>query len=274
MSRKLTLTAALGLITVFAAGCITDYDGRPGEQTQGEAKLWGKEFAISGFEAAYDGTWSQTVKYNLTTGGDKVTIQNYRNPVFSSFSRDGIVDRDGDNVQGNGGTAGGTFLKGVTAVDVNRGTCEFFDNITRDYTKGSGVALALCITGAIEEIDADLALQDAFASLDDMLSQIWAGTLSGAFTVELTSVTLNGTPITLTNAVGIDVAHNGFRPINGAIDFSSPGGQELLQVILDNTVDGEPTDIAFGFNGGMGFGLPVFLTAAFNHEALRAALAQ
>ncbi|NIT62585.1 MAG: hypothetical protein GWO39_01910 [Gammaproteobacteria bacterium] len=86
-------------------------------------------------------------------------------------------------------------------------------------------------------------------------------------------MTLNGTPITLTDALSIDVAHNGFRPINAAVDFSSPGGQELLQAILDNTYDGEATDIALGFNGGMGFGLPVFMTAAFDHDALRAALA-
>ncbi len=272
MSKKLSLAAAVGLMAALAAGCITDYGGRPGEMTEGEAKLWGKEIAISGFDVYYDGTWSQTVKYNLKTG-PPVTIMNYQNDVFASFSRDGLVDRDGDDIQGRGGTLGGKFKNGVEARDFTPGSpCEFFDNITKDFTGGPGASFALCIFGASEEVDKDLALQDAFASIDDLLQQIWAGTLTGAFSVELTSVTLNGTPITLANALPIDVAHNGFRPINAAIDFSSPGGQELLQAILANTVDGEATDIGLGFNGGMGFSLPVFMTAAFNHDALMAAL--
>jgi len=271
MSRKLTLTAALGLITVFAAGCLTDYDGRAGEQTQGEAKLWGKEFAvISGTD--YDGTWSKTVAYNNKAGAAAVTINNYLNPVFSSFSRDGIVDRDGDDVQGNGGDDGGKFNNGIKAVDNAKGSCEFFDNIKQDYVGDLGPAVALCITGFVEEIDSDLLLQESFASVDELLKGIWANSVGASFTVDLTSVSLNGVPVDLLNPVTFDVAHNGFRPINAAVDLTSPGGQELIQALLDNTVDRTPVDVSFSFDGGLGFGTPLYMSVAFDHESLRSAL--
>lgn len=284
---KLTKVLAVGFTAILLAGCITDYGGRFGEMTEGEAKLWGKEIAqLSSPPSPYDGTWAATVKYNLkgqtVPGVGKVTIYGYQNPVFGAFSRDGTVDRDGDDVQGRAGTLSGfpatpagQYVNGAWSVDNTPGApCEFFANIKQDLTGGASPPAALCIFGFAEEIDKDMALQDAFASLDDLLKQIWAGTLRGAFQVDLTSITLNGTPVDLGSAFGIDVQHNGFRPINMALDFTSPGGQALIQALLDNTVDGEATEIGLGFSGGMTLQLPVFMTLAFNHETLRSMLAE
>jgi len=102
MLKKAALSAAIGAMTVVAIGCaLTDYGGFPGHTTQSEAKLWGKEVAFSGFGGDFDGTYSYTAKY---ANGYPVTINSYRNAVVGAFSRDGIVDRDGDDIQGRGGS--------------------------------------------------------------------------------------------------------------------------------------------------------------------------
>ncbi len=245
MSKKLSLAAAVGLMAALAAGCITDYGARYGEQTEGEAKLLGAgEIAfIAGTD--YDGTWAKTAKYNLKgfgPGEGTVFMYNYHNPVLAAFSRDFIVDRDGDDVQGRQGsltgfpaTPAGQFRNGVSTVDNTPGQpCEFDDNIRQDFI-GDELGVYICYFGFVEEVDKDLALQESFASLDDLFTQIWSGALAGSFTVELSTVTLNGATVELVNPLSISMAHNGFRPMNVAVDLTSPGGQELIQAVLDNT---------------------------------------
>ena len=279
MLNKAVFTV-VGMASFMAMACATDYAGRKGEMTQGEAKLWGKDFAISGFSPFYDGTWTKTVAYNRKSGGGSVTINNYQNKVFASFSRDGIVDRDGDNIQGRGGsltafpaTPAGKFQNGIKAVDNTPGApCEFSANIIKDYTGGPGGGVYVCYFGFVEEVDADLALQQAFASADQLLGSIWAGTLASQFNIEVSSVTLNGTTIPLSNPLSISVMHNGFRPINAAVDLSTPGGQELLRDLLNNTPNMQPVSVAVGFNGGMAMSAPVYLQVAFNHDGLAAGL--
>ena len=279
MLNKAAFTV-VGMASFMAMACATDYAGRAGEMTQGEARLWGKEVAISGFSPFYDGTWSKSVAYNRKTGAGSVTINNYRNKVFAAFSRDGLVDRDGDDIQGRAGsttfypaTPAGTFQNGVTAVDNTPGApCEFAANIKKDYTGGPGPGLLICFFGFVEEVDKDLALQQAFTSMDQLLGSIWGGTVASSFTVELTSVTLNGTTIPLSNPLSVSVAHNGFRPMRAAVDLSTPGGQELLRVLLNNTQNMQPITVAAGFNGGMGISAPVYVQVAVNHDALAAGL--
>jgi len=268
MLRKVALSAAVGAMAVFAVGCaITDYAGWPDHQTMSEAKIWGSESAFSGFGPEYDGTYSYTAKYSPVS---PVDINSYRNPVFASFSRDGMIDRDGDDVQGRRGTLGGKFNKYWVAVDRVRGPCEFFTNITFDKTTAG--PLAASCDQFEEEIDKDFELQDAFASIDDLAKQIWAGLLSKNFSVQLNQITVNGAPIPLTNAVTVNVAHNGVRPINASVDFSTPGGQELLRALLNNTPDKQGVTLGLGFSGGMQFGVPTNVSIAFNHAAIQAVL--
>ncbi len=276
MFRKAALPLGVVLMATFAVGCaITDYSGWAGHQSQSEAKLWGKDVGFGGFGSDVDGTYNYTVKYDNRAGQGKVTINSYRNPVLGAFSRDGIVDRDGDDIQGRSGsltavpaTPAGKYNKQFVAVDPTGGSsCEFFNNITFDKSAG-GPQLALCIFGASEEVDKDLSLQEAFSSIGDLASQIWSGALGSTFSVALTSITVNGTPITLTNAFTMNVGRNSLRPINLAMDFSSPGGQEVLRALLNNTAHRTPATLSFGFDGGMTFALPGNLTAAFDHDAL------
>jgi len=268
MLKKAALSAAIGGMAVFAIGCaITDYDGWSGHQTASEAKLWGSEVAFSGFGGDYDGTYSYTVKY---APGSPVTINSYKNPVVGSFSRDGMIDRDGDDVQGRGGFLGGKFNKWWVAVDRAPGTCEFFSNITYDKS-ALGPGVASC-NSASEEVDRDLELQDAFASLGDLFTQIWSGALGKNFTVQMTSVTVNGAAVPLADALTVNLRQNGVRPMSASLDLSSPGGQDLIRALLNNTPDKQPVTLGFGFSGGMAFGVPTSMTLAFNHAALRAAL--
>jgi len=270
MFRKAGSSLAVGAMAAVAIGCaVTDYAGIPSHTTQSEAKLWGKEVAFTGFAPDLDGTYSYTVKY---APGSNVVINSYLNPGIISFSRDGLVDRDGDDIQGRSGSAGGKFNKQFVAVDQTPGApCGFFANITFDKS-ANGPGLALCFFGFSEEVDKDLDLQDAFSSLGDLFAQIWSGALASSFTMQLTSVTVNGVTIPLTNAVNLDVRHNGLRPINMAVDGSTPGAQELIRALLNNTPDGESVTLGVGFDGGLSFSLPSGMTVAVNHAALQAAL--
>lgn len=268
MLRKAGLAAAIGGMAVFAIGCaITDYDGWTGHTTQSEAKLWGSEVAFQGFGGDYDGTYSYTVKY---APGSPVTINSYKNPVVGSFSRDGQIDRDGDDVQGRGGILGGKFNKWWVAVDRVPGSCEFFTNITFDKS-ALGPGVASC-NAASEEIDKDLDLQEAFASVGDLFAQIWSGAIGKSFTLQLSSVQINGTSIPLSNALTLNVRQNGVRPTNVSFDLSSPGGQDLIKALLNNTPNKSPVTVGFGFAGGMAFGVPTSMTLAFNHAALQSAV--
>ena len=269
MLRKAALSAAVGAMAVVAVGCaLTDYRGWASHQTQSEARLWGSEIAFSGTgDANTDGTYSYTVKYYP---GSNVTINSYRNAVFASFSRDGMVDRDGDDIQGRGGSLGGKFQKQWVSVDATPGVpCEFFANIT--FSKATP-QLALCNDAPSEEVDKDLDLQDAFASVGDFFAQIWSGALAKSFSLQVSSVTINGTAIPLANAANLDLRHNGIRPTNVMIDLSTPGGQDLVRALLNNTPDRQPVTLSVGTTGGMTFGLPASFTAAFDHASLQKAL--
>lgn len=274
MHRMTTFILGIAVMVAFSFGCaITDHSGWANHKTESEAKFWGSEISFSGFDPLLDGTYAYTGKYDNRGGVQgAVKIVSYRNPMVSSFSRDGVVDRDGDEIQGRAGDAGGQFFPAFISVDpTGGGTCEFFANITKDFTKSAGPGVALCQT-TNEEVDKDLSLQDAFASLDELFGAIWSGGLAGNFTLDLTSLTLNGVPVDLATPLAISTNHNGLRPINFAIDFASPGGQALIQALLDNTVHGEAVSFGMGFDGGMSINLPASRTLAFNHDALAGAL--
>jgi hypothetical protein len=277
MLRKAASAVSIVAASFTWVACVTDYPGRAGERTSAEAKLWGFEGAIMTTPASpYDGTWAPTVKYDRSRPGP-VGIFVYQNPVFAAFSRDGIVDRDGDDIQGRAGsltafpaTPAGKFNNGIYSEDNTPGLpCEFFANVKKDWTGGPGPAIAVCFSNFVEEVDKDLALQqDAFGSLDELFGAIWAGTLARSFTLELTSLTLNGATVPLETAFGISVTHNGVRTISQALDLSSPGGQALLRAILANTTSGAAYHVGLGFNGGLQINTPVFMQVAFNHDAL------
>lgn len=266
--RRSALVLLVAFSAMIAVGCAyTDYTGYPGHKTTSEAKFWGTEISFSGFSPNLDGTYSYTGKYNNIPGigSDKVTIYSYHNPVVSSFSRDGQIDRDGDDVQGGSGTLGGKFNNGFVSVDNDPATCGFFDNITQNKL-GEEPGIALCGT-VEEEIDADFELGAAFASLDDLLGQIWSGALRGDFTLELTSIRLNGVRHDLIEGVSIGARAGTNRPVAYTIT-NGPGVQELVGVILNNTQSGEPVAIGFGFDGGLSVDLPASLKVAFNHDVL------
>jgi len=183
--------------------------------------------------------------------------------------------------------------------------CQFFPNFEQSFTNdnkdanGAEPAILLCHTAPVEEVDdrdIDLSCtpgqadrnpatpacksfsQDAFSSLDDLFKKIWSGSIgafsaSGAgFTLEATSVTINGTRIDLSNAAVIDMQANGVRPVSVAIDLSSAGGQELIKAILNNTTDKQVVALGFGFLGGMAIDVPHGQKIAFNHDQLRSLL--
>jgi len=267
MKHKFLLlaVAAMALVTVSCA--ITDYDGFSGHQTQAEAKLFGTEIAFITGNPDLDGTYSYTVKYDNRAGRDhNLQINTYRNSVPSSFSRDGQIDRDGDDVQGSGGVLGGKFLPEWLAVDPAP-DCQFFANITQDHSHGAGPAIALC-TSVNEEVDKDLDLQSSFTSTGDLLAKIWSGAVSGGFTVELNGLVINGTNVPLNQTVSIGAVSNSMRPTRLSIDLTQPGGKALIQTILNNTSNGVPVSIGLNFAGGMQFALPAQIKVAFNHDAL------
>jgi hypothetical protein len=276
------LTKMLGVLAGAAvlSACITDYAGWPEHNTQAEAKFWGQEIAVSSGDPTTDGTFAPTVKYDCRGVGQDCTyyLTTYRNAVFGAFSRDGIVDRDGDDIQGSQGsltsapaTPAGQFFKAYTWLDTDFTACQFFDNLRQNFLKFPP-AVAVCFTAPTEEVDKDLDIQEQFGSLGDLFGQIWSGALGSSFTLELTAVELDGVSIPLANALTIDMAHNGIRPHSFAIDLTTPGGQDLIRAILDNTQHRVPVTLGATFNGGMHFSMPVMMSFAFDHDRLSAGL--
>jgi hypothetical protein len=264
------------LITViaqvfFGACAITDYDGYLDHKTQGEAKLWGTEIAFSGF-GPDDGTYAYTVKYDNTDGLGPVTITGYRNPVFAAFSREGFIDREGDDVQGNRGsltapeaTPAGRFKPFVRSIDTGRGTCEFFDNVVFDKSKAAdGTAVALCEGGPVEEIDSDLDLQASFASLDDLLGRIWSGALSGWFDMNMTHLVIDGAKYEIDGGFALVARAAPLRPVGWVVDRAFADG--LIDTILNYTDHGQGHEVGFVFEGGMTFDMPAGMLVAFNHD--------
>jgi hypothetical protein len=259
------MVAVLAFVVVGCA--ITDYSGRAGEQTSSEAKLMGKQISFTG-AGDQSGTYIYTAKYNRRTGNQAVTITSYLNPVPSSFDREGVVDRDGDDVQGRSGVLGGTFSKFFVAVDnTPDGGCEFADNLTFNASS-TDPGLSLCVAGAVEEADRDLALQASFGSIDDLLGQIWSGAVGGDFTVEIEGLTLNGVPVQLPEAFSLASQANGVRPTTVSVDLSQPGSAKLIQSLLANTEHNVPVTVGVQFAGGMSIDLPSHLQVAFNHDVL------
>lgn len=276
---RLALAFAVSVLAVVSFGCVTDYVAWPEHNTQAESKLWGQEVSVSSGNPATDGTYAPTVKYDCRGKGQACTVYlfTYRNPVFGSFSRDGIIDRDGDDIQGSQGsltaapaTPAGKFSKAYTWID-NQAGCQFFANLWQNFLK-SPPQVAVCFTAPVEEVDKDLDIQADFGSLGDLFEQIWSGTLASSFTVDMTAVELDGLVYPLNNPLTIELAHNGIRPHSIAIDVTTPGGKDFIQTVLAHTQDGVPVSIAGHFNGGMRFALPAIMSMVFDHEQLAEAL--
>lgn len=268
MKRSLLLVG-MAAMTLFSGGCaISDYEGHGGHQTAAEAKLFATEIAFTGTgDAALDGTYAYTVKYDNRAGRDtNLRIYTYRNPVPSSFSRDGQIDRDGDDVQGRSGILGGKFLPQWTATDPLPG-CQFDANRIQSH-RGSPPPPVLLCEVVLEEIDKDLELQAGFASTGDLLAQIWTGALNDGFTLELTGVKLGSVTVPLSSPLSIGARANGLRPTQLSIDLAQAGGPALIQAILDNTSDRVPVSVGLSFDGGMSVDLPSSLKVAFDHAAL------
>lgn len=263
------LLVGIATMSLFSGGCaISDYEGHADHQTAAEAKLFATEISFTGTgDAALDGTYAYTVKYDNRGGRDtNLRIYTYRNPVPDSFSRDGQIDRDGDDVQGRAGILGGKFLPQWTATDPLP-DCQFEANRIQSH-RGSPPPPILFCEVVLEEIDKDLELQAGFASTGDLLAQIWTGSLNGGFTMELTGIKLGATTVPLSTPLSIGAKANGMRPTRFSIDVSQAGGPALIQAILDNTSDRVPVSIGLSFAGGMSVDLPKNLKVAFDHAAL------
>lgn len=270
--KRLLLFGFAAMATVSFGCAITDYEGHSGHQTSSEARLWGYEISFEGTgDPALDGTYSYTVKYNNRTARDvNMRIVSYRNPVIGSFSRDGQIDRDGDDIQGRSGILGGKFSSYWTVTDPAAG-CQFDLNRIQSHGGAPPPPILLCDT-ATEEVDRDLELQAPFASVGDLLGQIWTGSLNNGFTLELTGIKLGGVTVPLSSPLSIEARANGTRPIQLAIDLSQPGGDALIQAILANTSNRVPVSVGLQFDGGMSLDLPSHTTWAFYHDALWEAL--
>jgi len=257
--------AALALATMGCA--ITDYEGYIGHQTQAEAKFLFAEISFVTGDPALDGTYAYTVKYDNRNGRDvNMRIVTYRNSVPSSFSHDGQVDRDGDDVQGSGGVLGGHFLPQWTVTDP-ASDCQFFANRIQSQGGAPPPPIAFCDV-IEEEVDKDLDLQTSFASTGDLLARIWSGAVSGGFTAELNGIAFNGATVPLAQAVPIRATSNGTRPIRFTVDLTQPGGHGLVQAILNNTQNGVPVSVGLRFDGGMSIDLPSRVKVLFDHNSL------
>jgi hypothetical protein len=267
MKKSLIQTSLISLGVFVASGCvITDYTGLPFHKTSGEAKLLGTEFAFSGFGDDLDGTYSYTAKYDHTAGFGPVTLNAYRNPVVSSFSRDYVVNRDGDDIQGRSGDLGGKFLSQFKAVDNDPTTCGFFDNVTFDKSD-QGPQLAVCMD-VNEEVDRDLDLQAPVASLDELFGAIWSATLRGNISLEITALRINGNVFEIGDAFSLFGHAGPMRPGNWIIDANQPATAALIGTLLDNTEHNKPVTLGLVFDGGLTFNVPNGTQFAFNHDGL------
>ncbi|MFP5286038.1 MAG: hypothetical protein ACLGI9_09900, partial [Thermoanaerobaculia bacterium] len=233
---KRLLLFGFAAMTLVSFGCaITDYEGHSGHQTASEARLWGYEIAFSGTGSPeLDGTYSYTVKYDNRTARDvNLRIVTYRNPIVGSFSRDGQIDREGDDIQGRRGILGGKFAAYWTTTDPAAG-CQFDLNRIQSHGGAPPPAILLCDV-ATEEIDKDLELQAPFTSVGDLFGRIWSGALDNGFTLELTGIKLGGVNVPLSSPLSINARANGTRPIQFSIDLSQAGAASLIQGILANT---------------------------------------
>lgn len=273
------LAARIALLAMFCVivGCaITDYYPIPGHRTTGESKLSATEIAFSGFYPDLDGTYAYTTKYDATQSNFAMTIYSYRNPVFASFTRDGLIDEDGDYMQGHGGVLGGKFLTEFIAIDRDPFSCGFFDNIT--YNKASEpVPTALCyyddgsgIFGV--EYDRDFEIHAAFANLDEMYRSFWSGATGTPFNLDVTAVRIDGVTRPVTT-FPLTLQH---QLTGGPFSVSVANGaalQSVIQTILDNTENHVPVALGMVTSGGLSVDMPRPFKVAFDHAALRNLLA-
>jgi hypothetical protein len=265
--------AALAVVAMFAMviGCaITDYNGWADHKSTSEAKLWGKDVSFSGFTPPdLNGTYSYTAKYD-NTAEFSVTINSYKNEAISSFTRDGMIDMDGDDVQGSQGTNGGRFLPFFKAVDTDPFGCGFSDNIVFDKSS-AGYGAGLCFTGGgMEEVDKDFELHAAFTDLDHFNKSIWTGVTGDPFAVDVAAIRINQNNHWV-STFPIEMSHNFVRARTFTI-HNGPGLQSAIKAILDNTEHLVPVQFGFVAVGGMTVDTPVPMQVAFNHDSLRAHL--
>ena len=318
--QYLRLGFAICVMAVVSSACVSDYRGYLGHKTDSEAKLWGQEGSILSEPDpdGVSGTYAPTVKYDfrgyraLPPVGDqagqcpdlspdpanppavctypsKITIIVYKNPTVGAFSREGCVDRDGDDIQGRYGIDPATASCDLTQpsptkyeakyrfIDGNLG-CQFFANY--DQTFGSPKVppgVAVCFNSPSEEIDRDLTLQgstasnvkEAFTSIDDLMTKIWSGALARNFRADLTGVTVNGSRVDFASAMPFALGRNSLRVTNYTLDFTTPGGKELIRAVLANSESGARSTVTLHFAGGMNFTVPSSMILTFNHEALK-----
>jgi hypothetical protein len=311
--KTIAVATSMACIGLLSAGCaVSDYRGYLGHMTESEAKLWGSQIAFDIGDPNYNGTYEYTVKYDFRalralpppaqcpiilpnppaacTYPDVIDLFTYRNPTFAAFSRDGCVDRDGDELQQRPGAfpfrcdlplpSDGKFEPFWEFEDGNAG-CQFFANYKKTYSSPKVTPLiAECRTLPSEEVDKDLSLQgsaqsnlkEQFASLDDLFGKIWSGVLGTSFTAEIAAVTVNGTRVPLSQVITLGFVRNDFRPINVTIDLTGAGGKDFIRALLANTTDGAPATLSFHLDGGLTISVPSSWILAFNHEALQAVL--
>lgn len=274
MRRILGVLSIVVLSLGLGACGATDYTGWPGHSTQAEAKLLNEEYAFSGFGAALDGTYAYTVKYDNRNGYGDVTVTTYRNPVPGAFSADGIVDVDGDDIQGSAGslttapfTPAGKFLPYWVYQDSDQSSCGFSANKMKlDKSNGAGPVILVCYYPA-EEVDKNLDLQANFSSLDELLGMMWSGMLEQDFSLELSQLVIDGAYVPIEN-MPIDLSHNGRRTTGLTIN-NGPGAQSAIQALLANTEDLVPVRVGLIFEGGLALDVPSNMNIAFNHTALQ-----
>jgi hypothetical protein len=268
MKEKLGLAACAVLLLAFASGCaITDYGGIPKHRSSNEAKLFATEISFLVGDPALDGTYAYTVKYDNRGGQGTVEIFTYRNENVDSFTREGLVDQDGDEIKNRGGDGGGIFRQAWRALDADQSACGFDANLAPPLHTLPGITL--CQEGFQEEVDRDLDLQASFSSAGELLSQIWSRTLTGNFTLELTGIKLgNAATVNLSQPLVIRAVSNGTRPTRYSIDLTTPGGQALVSTILANTQSRVAVPLSLTFAGGMGVTLPPSTKVAFDHNVL------
>src|SRR5262245_3555076 len=267
MRRFLLLGVAVVMRMMGVGGAISEYEGYPGHKTAGEAKFEAAQIAFSGTgDPNLHGTYAYTAKYaNGAAGHDaNMKLYTYRNPAPISFSRDGQIDRDGDNVQGRAGINGGKFSPQWVVTDPAPG-CQFYANNIQKQGQAPAIApLALCDTFD-DEVDNDLELQASFGSTGDLLSQIWSGALTGGFTMEVSQIVINGVNFAVYPSASIGATATATRPARFSIDVSQPGSQALIQAILANTQDRTPVSFGLRFEGGMAVDLPARIKVVFDH---------
>ncbi len=267
--KVMTRIAVLCMFALIVGCAITDFYPYPAHRTTAEAKLYTKEVGFSGTGyAELDGTYAYTIKYDNSAGLlGGLYIYNYRNPVFSSFTRDGLFNEDGDYIQGHSGVLGGKFLTQWIAVDYDPFNCGFFaGNVTFSKT-GSLYGVALCFTPYggyyYANNDRDFEIHGEYADWDALLNQVWHGT---NLSPSVVGIRIDGTTRPIA-PWAVNVQHNATTPYS--VSFTPEGMRGAIQTILDNTENMVPVQLGVVLAGGLTYDMPQRAHVAFNHDSLR-----